>query len=137
MFSNSTIITIPRPMGRSRKSHDLGGVGRLTTSPTGLSWKSSNLGRVDRWTSRRLSKVLQDVSTPGLLELAAFLGSEVLFQHFALEGSQSHLEHSRSGSFLCLLHFSQIGERKKLVFHVDEVENEMTDQWDKRFSSVL
>ena len=42
------------------------------TSPTGQSRRSSNLGRVGRWTSTRLSEVLRDVSNPGLLELATF-----------------------------------------------------------------
>ena len=75
-----------------------------STSPTGRSRRSCNLGRVGRWASRRSSEVLRDVSTPGLLELATCLGPQVLFQHFVLEGIQSCLEDRRSGPFPCPLH---------------------------------
>ena len=63
----------------------------------------------------------------------------MLFQHFVLEGSQSRLEDSRSGSFPRLLDFSPIGEREKPVCHVDDVEIEMRypSQWDKHFCSML
>ena len=48
-------------------------IGIFTTSPTGRSRRSFDLWGVGRWTSRRLSKVQHDVSTPGLLELAECL----------------------------------------------------------------
>ena len=48
-----------------------------STSPTGQSRRSGNLGRVGRWTSRRLSEVLRELSTPDLLELATCLGAKV------------------------------------------------------------
>ena len=77
---------------------------------------------------QKVDEVLQDVNNPGLLELAACVGPQVLFQHFVLEGSQSRLEDRRSGPFPCLLHFSPFGERQKPVCHVDEEEEEMRDQ---------
>ena len=113
----------PAPQGDAgarpaRRSRDLGDLSTQARTKRILWWGCCSCefywifgGRVGRWTSRRLSEVLRDVSTLGLLELATCLGPQVLFQDFVHEGSQSSLEDSRSGPFPGLLHFSPIGER--------------------------
>ena len=108
-------------------------ISTIITSPTGQSQRSRDLGGVARRTSKSLSKVLRDVSTQGLLELVA---SCCDLSEFRSEGSKTRLEDSWSGSFPCLLHFSPIGERDKPVCHVDDVEEEMSDQWNNRFSRI-